>query len=422
MARLRESGIVRKLSALRRVTIRGLPQRDVVIYDSFSRRHLYPLLDMSMTVVFDLDFPKVNLWIALRSLAFGKPSSRTYLLAFLKQTRPKVVISTSDNSLDLYSIKSHFPDICVIAIQNGRRNTFGPRPHSSFQSALASSSTRPAIDYYFTFGSTERVQFEPLVNAKFVAHGNLKNNYLAHISLESAGRERTLSYISSFPNLSSGAPSSIDSDLPTHFFGESPISFRSYFSPEGTVAHFLTEYCRDRGLKFQVIGKRSSSQPQERAYFQMATCDPNLKYVPCDPESASYRALIRSDYVVSIDSTLAYEMLGRGKRTAFLTMRASAIGIPDLRCPKFGFPEITEESGPFWTNFDNAEEFTRVLDFVIDASETQWNETTSSIIPKVMNLDPDNRQLFQLLGSLGVAHDGGIEEVRRRAKEVYGAE
>jgi surface carbohydrate biosynthesis protein len=103
-------------------------------------------------------------------------------------------------------------------------------------------------------------------------------------------------------------------------------------------------------------------------------------------------------------------------------MRASAIGIPDLRCPKFGFPEITEESGPFWTNFDNAAEFTRVLDFVIDASETQWNETTSSIIPKVMNLDPDNRKLFQLLGSLGVAHDGGIEEVRRRAKEVYGAE
>ena len=369
--------------------------------------------------MFDLEFPKVNLWIALRSLAFGKPSSRTYLLAFLKQTRPKVVISTSDNSLDLYSIKSHFPDICVIAIQNGRRNTFGPRPHSSFQTALASSSTRPAIDYYFTFGSTERVQFEPLVNAKFVAHGNLKNNYLAHISLESAGGERTFSYISSFPNLSSGAPSSIDSDLPTHFFGESPISFRSYFSPEGTVAHFLAEYCRDRGLKFQVIGKRSSSQPQERAYFQMATCDPDLKYVPCDPESASYRALIRSDYVVSIDSTLAYEMLGRGKRTAFLTMRASAIGIPDLRCPKFGFPEITEESGPFWTNFDDEAEFTRVLDFVIDASEAQWNETTASIIPKVMNLDPDNRQLFQLLGSLGVAHDGGIEEVRRRATEVY---
>ncbi len=422
MARLRESGIVRKLSALCRVTIRGLPQRDVVIYDSFSRRHLYPLLDMSRTVIFDLEFPKVNLWIVLRSLAFGRPSSRTYLLAFLKQTQPKVVITTSDNSLDLYSIKSHFPEICVIAIQNGRRNTFGPRPHSSFQNALASSSTRPEIDYYFTFGSTERVQFEPLVDTKFVAHGNLKNNYLAHIPLKSSSSERTLSYISSFPNLSSGTPSSIESDLPTHFFGESPISFRSYFSPEGTVAHFLAGYCQSHGLKFQVIGKRGSSQPQEREYFQKATRDPELKYVPCDPESASYQALIRSDYVVSIDSTLAYEMFGRGKRTAFLTMRASAIGIPNLRCPRFGFPEITEESGPFWTNFDDEAEFTRVLDFIINASETQWSETTAPIVPKVMNLDPDNRQLFQLLGSLGVSHDGGIEEVRRRAKEVYGVE
>jgi len=419
MERLRESGIVRKLSALRRVTIKSLPQRDVVIYDSFSQRHLYPLLDMSRTVVFDLEFPKVNLWIVLRSLAFGRPSSRTYLLAFLKQTRPKLVITTSDNSLDLYSIKSHFPDICVIAIQNGRRNTFGPRPHSSFQTALASSSTRPAIDYYFTFGSTERVQFEPLVSAKFVAHGNLKNNYLAQVPVENAARERVLSYISSFPNLSSGTPSTIDSDLPTHFFEEIPISFKKYFLAEQIAATFLQKFCDEHELRLQIIAKQSQGSEIESEFFRKWSDNPKLAVVPCIPESASYQALQKSDFVVSIDSTLAYEMLGRGKRTAFLTMRADTIGIPNLRCPKFGFPEITEESGPFWTNHNDEDEFTRVLNFIIDASEAQWNETTASIIPKVMNLDPDNRQLFQLLGSLGVAHGGGIEEVRRRATEVY---
>jgi hypothetical protein len=37
-----------------------------------------------------------------------------------------------------------------------------------------------------------------------------------------------------------------------------------------------------------------------------------------------------------------------------------------------------------------------------------------------MNLDPDNAQLLKVLEGVGVSHGGGTEEVRRRAREVYG--
>lgn len=420
MARLTRSRTIQKLSALRRLTLSGLPQYDVVIYDSFSQRHLYPLLDMTRTVVFETDSPRINFWALLGSLRFGRPSSLNYLLSFLKRTRPKVVITTSDNSLNLYLIKKHFPAICVIAIQNGRRNTFGPKPNSSFQTLLASSHIKPSVDYYFTFGSTERLQFAPLIDTTFVAHGNLKNNYLAHVESIASGHPKTLSYISSFPNLSSGEPSDINSDLPTHFFGDSPISFRTYFSPEGTIARFLRIYCQNRGLKFQVIGKREASQTKEREYFQQATGDAMIEVIPCDPEGASYEALMKSDFIVSIDSTLAYEMLGRGKRTAFLTIRASAIGLPNLQCPNFGYPEIAEISGPFWTNVNDESEFTRVLDFTVDSSSDQWAQAVSRYVPMVMSFDPDNSRLFAILEELGVSHGKGIAEVRRRARDTYG--
>ena len=375
---------------------------------------------MKKTVIFEADSSKINFWALLRSISFGLPSSLNYLLGFLKLTRPKVVITTSDNSLNLYLIKKHFPSICVIAIQNGRRNTFGPRPCSSFQTLLASSHIKPAIDYYFTFGSTERAQFASLIDSTFVAHGNLKNNYLAHIKSDAPQYQKTLSYISSFPNLLSGEPSSIDSDLPTHFFGDSPISFRRYFSPEGDVARFLRSYCQTRGLKFQIIGKREASHSKEREYFQHVTRDSQLEVIPCDPEGASYQALVKSDFIVSIDSTLAYEMLGRGKRTALLTIRASAIGLPGLQCPNFGYPEITESFGPFWTNLNDEAEFKRVLDFTIDSSNDQWTQAISPYVSKVMCFDPDNSQLFGILDDLGVTHGLGVAEVRRRAQETYG--
>lgn len=420
MARLTRSRTIQKLSALRRLTLTGLPQYDVVIYDSFSRRHLYPLLDMTRTVVFETDSPRINFWALLGSLRFGRPSSLNYLLSFLKRTCPRVVITTSDNSLNLYLIKKHFPGICVIAIQNGRRNTFGPRPNSSFQTLLASSHVRPTVDYYFTFGSTEQVQFTPLVDATFIAHGSLKNNYLAYVAPDKPDRNFTLSYISSFPNLSSGNPPSIDSDLPTHFFGDSPISYRNYFLAEYLVASFLQKYCDKRNITFQVIAKQSSGSNIETEFFRRSCNNPVLVVHPCSPEGASYQELVRSDFVVSIDSTLAYEMLGRGKRTAFLTIRASSIGLPNLQCPNFGYPEVADISGPFWTNVNDESEFTRVLDFTIDSSSDQWSQAVSRYVPTVMSFDPDNSRLFAILEELGVSHGKGIAEVRRRARDTYG--
>lgn len=405
---------------LRRITFKPIPQRDTIIYDAFSERHLYPLLDMSKVGVFDLEFRKVNFWVVLRSITYGPPNARTYLFGYLALARPKTVITTSDNSINFYTIKAHFPEITTIAIQNGRRNTFGPRPNSSFQVNLDELQPKAAVDFYFTFGTTERSQFKDLINGRFVIHGNLKNNYLAHIASSQRSGQRVMSYISSFPNLSSGNPGSIDSDLPTHFFGDTAISYRSYFLPEGRISRFLNEYCKRNGIDFQVIGKRDETTPQEADFFKSSVGDSSLKVVPCTPEGASYRALVDSDFVVSIDSTLAYEMFGRGVKTAFLTMRAEAIGIDGVQCPNFGYPEITLEKGPFWTNLDMESEFERVLDFVVRSSDSTWNESTSVYRKSVMNVDPDNSELYKLLTELGASHGLGMPEIRKRVMETYG--
>ena len=405
---------------LTRLRFSRVPHVEVIIYDAFSERHLLPLLDQSKVGVFGLDLPELNLWVLFRSLRYGRPSARTYLLAFISITKPRVLLTTSDNSINFYSIKSHFPDVTTIAVQNGRRNTFGPRPNSSFQTSL--SKVRAHVDHYFTFGSTEHQQFRHLIDGDFTSHGSIKNNYLSHLEPRMKSDRQILSYISSFPNLSTGNPSTIDCDLPTHFFDESPISYRAYFEPEGRIAAFLYQYCAQRGIGFQIIGKRDERTPQEAEFFRNSVGDTSLKFVYCSPEGASYRALIDSDYVVSIDSTLAYEMFGRGMRTGFLTMRAAALNIAGLRCPNFGFPEVVEENGPFWTNLDDEKEFIRVLDFVTTCTDATWSEVSARYKQITMNLDDDNSTLYSLLTDLGVSHRLGIPEIRRRAEAVYGVE
>ena len=405
---------------LRRLTFARVPHRDVVIYDAFSERHLYPLLDMSRVAVLDVEFHKVNAWVLLYSFRFGRPNARTYLFAFLAITSPKVVITTCDNSINFYTIKDKFPHIVTIAVQNGRRNTFGPRRDSSFQFNLAHLDRRPKVDSYFTFGTTEHLQFKPLIDGRFIAHGNLKNNYLAHVKASQSCGRRVMSYISSFPNLKSGIPTSVDSDIPTHFFQDKPIPHRSYFEPEGRIPRFLARYCRERDIEFQVIGKQEATSTHESEYFRAHVGDTSLKVIPCSPEGASYQALLNSDFVVSIDSTLAYEMLGRGKRTAFLTIRGSAIGIDGVRCTNFGFPEVKDDSGPFWTNIDDEDEFVRVLNFVVTSSNLEWEEEASKLRTVVMNYDPLNSVLYAELTALGISHRLGEVEIQRRVRQTYG--
>ena len=405
---------------LRNLQFEQVNKTDIVVYDAFSERHLFPLLDMTRVTVFDVALESVNLWIAVRSLRYGIPSVETYLLAFVATTRPRVVITTSDNSINFYSIKSHFPEVITIAIQNGRRNTFGPKPNSSFQNALRHKKISAQVDYYFTFGTTEMMQFEHLIDGKFVCHGNLKNNYLAHVKRLGFSDKKILSYISSLPSFLDGNSATIDSEVPTHFFGDTPLSHQSYFEPEGRVAKFLHDYCEARGFKFQVIGKRDEKTPQETEYFRKVVGDESLQVIQCSPEGASYRALIDSDFVFSIDSTLAYEMFGRGIRTGFLTMRAAAMNISGLKCPNFGFPEVTAENGPFWTNLDDEKEFARVFDFVTTCSDAAWSEASARYKRITMNLDQDNSTLYSLLTDLGVSHRLGIPEIRRRAEAVYG--
>ena len=408
-----------KITVLKSLTFENPGKADVVIFDSYSERHFRPVLNGATSLVFDTSLSKLNFWILVYSLRFGLPSLRNYFCAFVHLSGARVVVTTIDNSPVIYQVKDVIPTVILIVVQNGRRSTFGRSPNTSFTDELLKNSKRRrnAVDYYFTFGTTEISQFQNLIETTFLPIGSMKNNYLEIDTRKEL--QKTVSYISSFPNFDSDPSASVDSDDTYLFFQDQPISFRQYFRSEGLVAQWLAQYCTSHGFNFQIVGKRSSRTFQEEEYFRKLIPG-SWTFVPCNSERDSYDALMQSDVVASVDSTLAYEMFGRGIRTMFFTVRSTFIECPELLCTRFGYPEIPESSGPMWTNNYDFSEFNQIADFVTNCSDDEWQSVVETYSPVVMKFDPLNFTLMNTIFQHLEKHPPAAETVRAMVAEVYG--
>jgi surface carbohydrate biosynthesis protein len=408
-----------KLANLARLTIQKPNRGEVVIFDSFSERHFRPILQNTTSVVFDTSLPKINLWILLTSLKFGAPSLRNYLCAFIRSCRAKVVVTTIDNSPIIYQLKDALPDVKVIVVQNGRRSTFGKSPFTSFTDELKRAATRNpnSVDYYFTFGSTEHSQFADLIDAEFCPIGNIKNNYLA--DEQRVKTLKVLTYISSFPNFDDDPSGSVYSDDTYLYFEDRAISYRQYFKSELVIASWLAGYCAENNLAFQIAGKRSDRTFQEEAFFR-TNIPGNWEFKPCNSELDSYRTLLSSQFVASVDSSLAYEMFGRGKRTMFFTIRSEFTATPGLMCTNFGYPAITDSTGPMWTNNLDEGQFSRIMRFVTTCTDDEWLDVHRTFSPIVMQFDPLNSLLAKTLARCTNSDTPDPERVRALVDEIYG--
>lgn len=408
-----------KLRGITKLSFNKPRKAHVVIFDSYSERHFRPIFQDLQPLVFDVSLPKVNVWILLTSLKFGFPSLRNYLCAFIKRSRASLVVTTIDNSPIIYQVKNDLPNVKILVVQNGRRSTFGKSPFTSFTDELKRQQRiRPnVVDYYFTFGSTEQVQFEPYISARFIPIGNFKNNYLT--SEDAPESSNVLTYISSYPNFDDNSSGTVDSDDPYLFFEDQPISYRQYFQAEVVVARWLANYCAKNNLSFQIAGKRSSRTPQEEAFFR-SQIPGDWRFEACNSESDSYRMLFRSRYVASVDSSLAYEMFGRGKRTLFFTVRGEFTNTPRLLCTKFGYPTLVNESGPMWTNEASENQFERVAQFVTSCTEAEWKAVVEKYSPIVMEFDPFNSLITETVGKCLATHSPDMTQMRSLIAEIYG--
>jgi surface carbohydrate biosynthesis protein len=123
----------------------------------------------------------------------------------------------------------------------------------------------------------------------------------------------------------------------------------------------------------------------------------SFEFSPRNSPTASYVSLDQSEIIVFTSSSLGYESLARGKKTAALMLDAEVLEAEAL---KFGWPAKLPDEGPFWTHQLSEQRLREIMDFLRTAKDHEWNQIRTEAIKDVIYFDPGNSQFLSAIESM----------------------
>ena len=351
---------------------------------------------------------QLNAPVFIRSLCLGRFGRWGYYRTFVELTGARVVLVWHDTSVEAYQIQRRLP-VPVWMIQNGVRHDVAPASGLGLVTLLQRLNARekPAVSRYFSFGEPARALLAPLVDADFVPVGSFRlNDYATRrkpVARNPGADKRRIGFIVSFPNYSDVPGGRIAGNgSPFVRVGGHEISYERYYYPEAVILRILASVAKAGGHGLSVIGKRSSRDPIERQYFsEMSGCE-SIEVVAHE-KGHGYEYAEDYEWLITVDSTLGYEMLALNHKVAFISNRFRMLGVPTTEMA-FAQPSDLPSDGPFWTSAITEPAITRFLTAFLQIEESEWEDLRSSIVPRLMRLDPGNQTLRRLIA----AEVGGV--------------
>ena len=354
----------------------------VLIYDgTFPELLLKYIKDYSYSIL-QVRGESINLYVlckaALTKDFWTDNKWRVYTYTYINIVSPKVIITFIDNKQEFYLISQNFEKITTIFVQNGTRGFSG----DIFGSL--SNNNKFCVDYMLVHNKEIGNKYKEFIKGEVIPIGSLINNDLNH-QLDVVRNQ--IVFISQFrPRSNKNGIFYVDKENKIIFWD-------SFFAAEKICLSFLKSWCQKNGKNLVIAGVESRYDSQEQVFFTEILQDFPFKYVPRTSTYSSYELMSSAEMVVSIDSTLGFESLGLGKRTAFFSIRPQSYF-------KFGWPASLPDKGLFWTNQSNVNHFSEIMDFLNTASERDWSDSISELKIKLMDYDPGNTKLIKLLNRL----------------------
>ncbi|MFM8015775.1 MAG: LA_1612 family putative O-antigen biosynthesis protein [Actinomycetota bacterium] len=360
------------------------------------------------TTIYENPRIRLNVWVALRMLLSGKRTEYAYYRAFLRWTKPHAVITMEDNNITFYATKAISPTCKTIAVQNGVRNSHSHAADSDFKHDLQRLNKEGYdADIISTLGGLGSNFYRDALSdsrAHLIEVGHLMNNALTLASTSDTNRR--LVYISKFPNRgAAGVDPEWDSKI-ILYLGEVGLTARQYYNIEAVAARACAVMAREYSLPFVVLGKRPEWQVGERNFFAKHLAELPWEYMPSTYQASSYESIRPDDIIVNVDSTLGYELFARGLRVVFVAARMHAAEHPEIVEHRFGYPLITDASGPYWTSESSDSEIRRVLQTAISVSNEEWSTLTRNNRQMLFHFDQGNALFCRELDRIGISNTG----------------
>ena len=338
------------------------PRANLLIIDRGTASPLDEMFAHHTPHIMEIRGESVNMLALLRALPKIHLGAVAYLEAYIDFVKPKLILSRTDNNHTLWQLKRR-PNVTyqVALVQNGWRGLDRPGDEAK----LIGERSNSTIDQYFSFGSSSRKAFGGKIKGKFESVGSINLNGFPLMPRRLDGGER-LFLVSIFRR------KTVADDQGINEFGG------------------LERSLLKRGIGISIICRSESyvEHLDEEHFYQVAM--PNVKkdFLRKESRLASYKWL-RSKSVILFDlSTLGYEALGLGLRVGYVSFQ------PLYRVTdRFGLPLEFGEKGPFWTNDPSEEEIGRILDYLLNVSDEQWERDSGWIRDQLMVHDYGNTKI-----------------------------
>jgi surface carbohydrate biosynthesis protein len=355
-----------------------------------------------------VDPSRFNFWILLRCVFLRRLNMIGYIQTVIEIVKPQLVITFIDNDPSFYSLKPLIPGPSFIAVQNGLRHNYSYAYKNGLVDLFLDAKRKSilAADLICTFGNNSSKFFTKYVDSTTLVTGNLRNNDLVISSPNNSDFDIVF--------MSQHAPFDVSTSSEVVYLNDSSTSIQDFYKIESDVAKFLAQYCQDRSLKFAVSGKRGPEDSFESVFYAEAIGGLPYTFLPRLDRTSSYENAYRAKLVVVIDSTIGYELLSRGKKVAFFSARkiGSSQDHDQYRDTCFGYPSEYPDSGPFWTNQPDTDEYTRILDELLACPDPDWSLLHKQYTEDLMALRPGSPEFIGALKALCAA---STSEVVQRA-------
>ena len=360
----------------------------VLIYDRAGSEALLTYIDPKSVAILDVRGESINLYVLFKCLSNWKLSATNYIVQYLKCVKASVALTCVDNEPAFYLLKNHQKTLTTAFVQNGYRTVAGDvfgvlKQQSQFH-------YKYKVDYMLVFSDAIGRKYSKYIDGTAIPIGSLRNNCCQVKTQKTSKSVLFISQYRPFPSAES---------KPIYMYENKAVFWKQFYSAEGFLLPLLQKYCLQNELELKICMFSSDGAKQERNYFKSLLVNENFELLERSNPYSSYKNVAEAGVVVFVDSTLGYEALVRGKKTAAFTLRGKS-----LECVSwnFGWPADLPDSGPFWTNHGDEREFVRVMDYITTVDEEEWEQTRQRYVPELMEYDPGNTRFLDLMREIRV--------------------
>lgn len=295
-----------------------------------------------------------------------------YFYLLNKISSPKLIVTTYYNEIFFYNLKKNINTPTAI-IQTGYQGYTGDVFETLFKKKQ-----KYFVNYKFLFSKSSEKLFNKFIKGQSIIVGSFKNNFIKKVNCQNISKN-TIAYISQFRIT------------------------RDYL-PDAKIIKFLDKYCYENSLKINVYlmgsphiqGKSAELYNKEIYFYSKLLKKTNYVLKVRSYDLENYKNLKKENLIITIDSTLGYEMLALDKKVLFFSIRDSDsnyLGFCHKKSHNFGWPENLPNNGFFWSNNYDHKKFTDLINSNINLTCKNWHKKNSKIIKKIIIHDYLNSKL-----------------------------